>query len=145
MKRRLPLAGRVITADEYTEGLRQRAEEEREKVEQKRVRREEMERKREEKREKMVEMERRREEKRIEKERKERAKALRQERANPPPAVDVGGHCALCRGVVPPGEDDGGIQEDQWVQCELCTLWFHWACVGLEEEPEGDWLCHKCT
>lgn len=23
--------------------------------------------------------------------------------------------------------------------------WFHWDCVGLKEEPEGEWLCSECT
>lgn len=22
--------------------------------------------------------------------------------------------------------------------------WFHWACVGIKEEPVGDWLCPEC-
>lgn len=22
--------------------------------------------------------------------------------------------------------------------------WFHWECVGIKEEPVGDWLCPEC-
>lgn len=22
--------------------------------------------------------------------------------------------------------------------------WFHWGCVGLKEEPKGEWLCPYC-
>jgi hypothetical protein len=23
--------------------------------------------------------------------------------------------------------------------------WFHYACVGLTQAPEGEWFCHVCT
>ena len=22
--------------------------------------------------------------------------------------------------------------------------WFHWACVGVKEEPKGAWFCEEC-
>ena len=27
-------------------------------------------------------------------------------------------------------------------ECEY--QWFHWECVGLKSEPEGEWLCPTC-
>lgn len=28
---------------------------------------------------------------------------------------------------------------------EECPIeWFHFACVGLTEEPQGDWYCKEC-
>lgn len=27
---------------------------------------------------------------------------------------------------------------------ECATQWFHWECVGIKEEPVGDWLCDTC-
>ena len=27
-------------------------------------------------------------------------------------------------------------------ECEF--QWFHWDCVGIKEEPVGDWLCPNC-
>ena len=33
-----------------------------------------------------------------------------------------------------------------WVQCEVCSTWFHLLCLGVEEEdlPAGAWRCGKC-
>ena len=33
-----------------------------------------------------------------------------------------------------------------WVQCEVCSTWFHLLCLGIEEEdlPAGAWRCGKC-
>ncbi|KAF4115330.1 hypothetical protein G5714_002819 [Onychostoma macrolepis] len=42
----------------------------------------------------------------------------------------------------PPGSADEAI--DEWVQCDLCHLWFHLECAEVEEVPDTDWLCHKC-
>ncbi|KAI2643863.1 Lysine-specific demethylase 5B-B [Labeo rohita] len=60
----------------------------------------------------------------------------------PPPTEDDAEHCALCRRVVPPGSGNDAI--DEWVQCDLCHLWFHLECAEVEEVPDTEWLCHKC-
>ena len=72
-------------------------------------------------------------------ERKRGEKKVRQEKGSP--SLDNVGHCAICRSIAPPGSD---ADFDQWIQCELCQLWFHYVCVGLDVVPDGEWLCHKC-
>ncbi|KAF1935545.1 hypothetical protein EJ02DRAFT_388996 [Clathrospora elynae] len=58
----------------------------------------------------------------------------------------------------------GGGEEDESDDTKYCTCqrvsfgdmvacdndecryqWFHWECVGIKEEPLGDWLCPECT
>ncbi len=121
VRRRIPLPARVITSDEYFHLMVQKETEEKEKEEKKRKRKEEMAKKKEEKR--------------------QAQEAKRQKQQALPPAED-GEHCALCHRVVPPGSGDEAI--DEWVQCDLCHLWFHLECAELEEVPVTDWLCHKC-
>lgn len=121
VRHRIPLPARVITSDQYYNLLVQKEAEEKDKEEKKRKRKEEMAKKKEEKRQ------------------AQEAKRLKNQA--PPPTEDGGEHCALCRKVVPPGSDEA---IDDWVQCELCHLWFHVECAGVEEVPDTDWHCHKC-
>ncbi|XP_049452722.1 lysine-specific demethylase 5B-B-like [Epinephelus fuscoguttatus] len=58
------------------------------------------------------------------------------------PSLDSAGHCAICRNTAPPGLD---ADIDEWVQCELCQVWFHLVCVDMDDVPDGEWLCHKCS
>ncbi|KAK9498256.1 hypothetical protein O3M35_004112 [Rhynocoris fuscipes] len=37
--------------------------------------------------------------------------------------------------------DDGSAM----IACDSCDQWFHWICVGIQEPPESDWYCRKCT
>ncbi len=35
-----------------------------------------------------------------------------------------------------------------WIACdsESCAVhWYHWECVGVTEEPVGDWICPRCS
>ena len=35
-----------------------------------------------------------------------------------------------------------------WIACdsESCPVqWYHWECVGVTEEPVGDWICPRCS
>ena len=41
----------------------------------------------------------------------------------------------------------GGGVNGQWIGCENadCPIeWYHWKCVGILLEAEGDWLCPRC-
>ncbi|KAK9957712.1 hypothetical protein ABG768_011935 [Culter alburnus] len=122
VRRRIPLPARVITSDQYYNLLVEKEAEEKEKEEKKRKRKEEMAKKKEEKR--------------------QAQEAKRQKQQAAPLTDDDGEHCALCHRVVPPGSGDEAI--DEWVQCDLCHLWFHLRCTGVEEVPDTAWLCQKC-
>lgn len=37
--------------------------------------------------------------------------------------------------------DDGSPM----IACDMCDLWFHWTCVGIQEAIESDWYCNICT
>lgn len=30
-----------------------------------------------------------------------------------------------------------------WIQCDCCSMWYHWSCVGVEDEPQT-FMCNKC-
>ena len=33
-----------------------------------------------------------------------------------------------------------------WVQCDICQLWFHFACIGVDSISEqDDYMCIRCT
>ncbi|CAM4568365.1 unnamed protein product [Leuciscus chuanchicus] len=119
VRHRIPLPARVI--DQYFNLMVEKEAEEKEKEEKKRKRKEEMAKKEEEKR--------------------QAQEAKRQKKQAPPMTEEEGEHCAICKKVVPPRSDD---TIDEWVQCDLCNLWFHLECAGVEEVPDTDWLCHKC-
>ncbi|XP_053377058.1 zinc finger CCCH domain-containing protein 13-like isoform X3 [Mercenaria mercenaria] len=40
-------------------------------------------------------------------------------------------------------QDDGSAM----IGCDICDEWYHWVCVGIEEEPSEDssWYCPKCV
>ncbi|KAL9073016.1 MAG: hypothetical protein Q9161_003238 [Pseudevernia consocians] len=36
----------------------------------------------------------------------------------------------------------------KWIYCDndACPMgWYHWACVGVTEKPQNEWLCPKCS
>lgn len=78
-------------------------------------------------------------ERKEEQQKKTGEKRARQEEA---PTMENVGHCAICRSLTPPGSD---ADIDEWVQCELCGMWFHLACLNVGDVPDREWLCHKCS
>ncbi|XP_067283522.1 uncharacterized protein [Pseudorasbora parva] len=118
IRRRVPLQARVITSDDYVAHLDNLEAKEKEKDEQKKKRKEEQEKNREAKRARQ-------------------AKGVRRVA----PVIDDGSYCSICKSTLPPGSN---AEVDEWIQCDLCQLWFHMACVGADTVPDGEWLCHKC-
>lgn len=45
--------------------------------------------------------------------------------------------CDVCQN--PDGEDG-----NEMVFCDLCNICVHQACYGIDEIPDGDWLCRSC-
>lgn len=45
--------------------------------------------------------------------------------------------CDVCRS---PDAEEG----NEMVFCDLCNICVHQACYGIENIPEGDWLCRPC-
>ncbi|KAJ8340702.1 hypothetical protein SKAU_G00353350 [Synaphobranchus kaupii] len=129
VRRRLPLPARVITSDEYFNLVAQKEAEEKEKEDKKKKQKEDMAKKKEERRQ-------------AQEERRQVQEAKRQRKQAPPPAEQDGEHCTICRCLVPPGSADDTV--DEWVQCEICQLWFHLQCAEVMEVPDTEWLCMKC-
>ena len=52
--------------------------------------------------------------------------------------------CTTCGGTF--GEDLTQSNVNvEWIECSRCLHWFHYACVGLEEEPVDElWYCPDC-
>ena len=47
--------------------------------------------------------------------------------------------CPVCK------KDYESTKEMPWIQCDRCYNWFHFACVGLTQEPrENRWYCEPC-
>ena len=47
-----------------------------------------------------------------------------------------------------PNEDvcgECGLENGELVCCDRCPKAYHASCIGLEEIPEGEWLCPKCV
>jgi hypothetical protein len=41
----------------------------------------------------------------------------------------------------------GPDEEDiLWIQCTLCTRWYHWVCTGMDlmSPVDGEWFCSPC-
>ncbi|KAJ8340714.1 hypothetical protein SKAU_G00353470 [Synaphobranchus kaupii] len=129
VRRCLPLPARVITSDEYFNLVAQKEAEEKEKEDKKKKQKEDMAKKKEERRQ-------------AQEERRQVQEAKRQRKQAPPPAEQDGEHCAICRYLVAPGSADDTV--DEWVQCEICQLWFHLQCAEVMEVPDTEWLCMKC-
>ncbi|XP_058880501.1 lysine-specific demethylase 5B-B-like [Acipenser ruthenus] len=135
-RRRRPLPAQVITADDYMKMLEEKENEEKQKEQQKR--------------------------KKNWRKRREKANKPNQRRtakSTPVPVPESSNnsnitledgedseedqtHCATCNRRQPPGCRSSSVH---WVQCDYCTLWFHMICLAVEEAPEEEWLCHKCS
>ncbi len=54
--------------------------------------------------------------------------------------------CNMCHRVVPAGGD--GMEDDAWVQCDMCDSWYHVVCVELPFDlPVGEddvYICGPC-
>ena len=33
---------------------------------------------------------------------------------------------------------------DKWIQCDMCTEWFHLICLHENVDPEDDLVCENC-
>ncbi len=36
------------------------------------------------------------------------------------------------------------IATQDWIGCDNCNKWLHWACVGIQREPDS-YLCTDCV
>lgn len=119
-------AGVILENLNYFNLLVENEAEERAKEEKKRKHKEEMAKKKEEKR-------------KVQEAKRQKTTKTKQP---PLPGEEDGEHCTICSRVVPCGSGDDAI--DEWVQCDLCVLWFHVECSEVEEVPDTEFLCHKC-
>lgn len=54
--------------------------------------------------------------------------------------------CPVCDETCKDSEDFEDTAENS-VGCDQCRQWFHWGCVGFDEEEEDneEWICNDCT
>ena len=48
--------------------------------------------------------------------------------------------CGVCNGTYQEETDE----VENWIGCDHCEAWFHWACVDICEEPPT-FLCYNCN
>ena len=49
-----------------------------------------------------------------------------------------------CCGVCEQPYLDETEEVEFWIQCEKCLVWFHWDCLGIQDEP-STFICSNCT
>ena len=47
--------------------------------------------------------------------------------------------CGVCNGSY----QEETVEVENWIGCDSCDAWFHWACVNITEEPSS-FLCVNC-
>ncbi|XP_076151795.1 uncharacterized protein LOC143134943 [Alosa pseudoharengus] len=164
-RRRMPLPARVITADAYAALLAEREEEDRRKEAEKRERAAQRLLRQQQVAERAAERAARQAERAAARAAQQEQRAAQQAqraaaRAAQQPAQqaareqreasqaalraareDPEQYCTLCKDIAPPGSFRD-IHE--WLQCDLCTLWYHTECLEVGVVPEGEWYCFKC-
>ncbi|XP_076135340.1 uncharacterized protein LOC143117477 [Alosa pseudoharengus] len=167
-RRRMPLPARVITADAYAALLAEREEEDRRKEAEKRERAAQRLLRQQQVAERAAERAAQQAERAAARaaqqeqraaqqaeraaQQAERAaaraaqQAAREQRESAQAALraareDPEQYCTVCKDIAPPGSSR---DLHQWLQCDLCTLWYHTECLEVGVVPEGEWYCHKC-
>ena len=63
-------------------------------------------------------------------------------------------HSAFLLFAVSESEDDGvcsesknSVDNEHWVACDQCKLWYHLSCIDLDKIPGPDdaWICSVCS
>ena len=55
--------------------------------------------------------------------------------------------CGVCKSKYPPFSEPkkcSGKMVDKWIQCDMCTEWFHLICLPQSVDPEDDFVCENC-
>ena len=55
--------------------------------------------------------------------------------------------CGVCKSKYPPLHKYKACSSkvmDQWIQCDMCTEWFHLICLRENVDPEDDIVCETC-
>ena len=82
------------------------------------------------------------------------ATPLTPEPARPESSGESDVACPICGGTEENGIVGIGVgmnmqsQEISWVQCDICELWHHTDCVGLDKDEiaeDVEWLCENCS
>ena len=60
--------------------------------------------------------------------------------------LDLSNTCSSCFQEEPPELESDEESEILWAECCLCLQWFHWLCVGKEEEIDcsKNYICTFC-
>jgi len=53
--------------------------------------------------------------------------------------------CSKCTHSLPPPAPGRKSKNIPWVECELCSRWFHNACVGLRRKNPVSFVCEFCA
>ena len=39
-------------------------------------------------------------------------------------------------------------EDDMWVLCDICEEWYHYQCVGIDQntfQSDSEWFCYTCS
>ena len=60
---------------------------------------------------------------------------------------DFNDKCGVCKSKYPPLHESkacGSKVMGQWIQCDMCTEWFHLICLRENVDPEDNFVCENC-
>lgn len=51
-------------------------------------------------------------------------------------------YCGVCKGLW----ETETAEEESWIECSMCLLWFHYKCeqITTTPPPEVNYICKKC-
>ena len=60
---------------------------------------------------------------------------------------DLNDRCGVCKSKYSPLNESKACSSkvmDKWIQCDICTEWFHLICLSKNVDPEDDFVCENC-
>ena len=60
---------------------------------------------------------------------------------------DFNDRCGVCKSKYPLLHESKAYSTkviDKWIQCDMCTEWFHLICLGENVDTDDEFFCENC-